>query len=82
MYYQLILLTMLQKVRFHLNIPYDLYLAYYSGAAQNISVVALDGRRIQFPAKHVQRFLTHSGIIGTFEMTFNGSQMVDFQKIA
>jgi len=57
-----------QLIRFSLQLSYDQYLQVYQGAAKNISVVATDGRRIAFPARNVQSFLTRKGINGYFEM--------------
>lgn len=57
-----------QYIRFRLAIRADQYLQYYRGAAQRVSVTANDGRRIEFPARHLQPFLTHEGIYGEFEM--------------
>lgn len=57
-----------QFIRFKLNLTYDQYLAVYQGAAKNVSTIADDGRRIVFPARNIQRYLTKSGIRGHFEM--------------
>ncbi len=57
-----------QRIRFSLHLPYDQYLQVYQGIAKNISVVADDGRRIAFPARNIQSFLTKKGIKGYFEM--------------
>ncbi|GAB4274986.1 MAG: hypothetical protein Kow0065_23030 [Methylomicrobium sp.] len=55
-------------IRFRLNLSYDQYLSVYQGVAKTVSVVADDGRRIQFPAGNIQPFLTKQGIQGYFEM--------------
>jgi len=57
-----------QKIRFSLNLTYDQYLKVYQGFANNVSVIAEDGRRIAFPAGNIQTFLTKQGIQGNFEM--------------
>jgi len=57
-----------QSIRFRLAISAEQYLQYYRGAAQRVSVTATDGRRIEFPARHIQTFLTRDGIHGEFEM--------------
>jgi len=57
-----------QFIRFSLQLAYEQYLKVYQGTAQNISVVADDGRRIAFPARNIQSFLTKDGISGRFEM--------------
>ena len=57
-----------QYIHFALHLTYDQYLRVYQGAAKNVSVVANDGRRISFPARNIQSFLTKDGINGYFEM--------------
>lgn len=43
----------------------------YEGSAKNANGIARDGRRIQFPATILRPFLTHNGIIGSFEIEFD-----------
>lgn len=57
-----------QFIRFNLYLSYDQFLAVYQGIANTVNVRADDGRRIQFPASKIQRFLTKDGIQGYFEM--------------
>ncbi len=57
-----------QYIRFSLQLSYDQYLQVYQGTAKNVSVIADDGRRIAFPARNIQSFLTKEGIKGHFEM--------------
>lgn len=57
-----------QQIRFALNISADRYVNVYKGNARNISVVADDGRRIEFDALKVKPFLTRDGIQGWFEL--------------
>ncbi len=74
---------MSQTVRFRLNIPYDDYLAYYQGVAQRVSVVASDGRRIEFPANLIQRHLTHQGVVGLFELEFDDNhKLIELRRIS
>lgn len=74
---------MSQTVRFNLNIPYDDYLAYYQGVAQRISVLAEDGRRIEFPASLAQRHLTRGGIQGRFELEFDHNhKLIELRRVA
>jgi hypothetical protein len=57
-----------QYIRFSLNLSYEQYLKVYQGIAKSVSVIADDGRRIDFPAGNIQSFLTKQGINGHFEM--------------
>lgn len=56
------------RIRFFLNLPADHYLRYYRGLASNVSVVAEDGRRIEFPASSLRPFVSKQGVQGHFEL--------------
>lgn len=62
---------MSERVRFHINIPAEQILAYYQGIARQVSVIAYDGRRIEFPAEKLRPFLAHNGVQGEFELEFD-----------
>ena len=49
-------------VTFSLSISNEKYLQYYKGSAKAVVVTADDGRKIQFPASKLQRFVKHDGI--------------------
>lgn len=57
-----------QAIRFSIQLTYDKFLKVYQGHAKNIVVQADDGRKISFPARNIQSFLTKEGIFGYFEM--------------
>lgn len=70
-------------IRFQLQLSYEQYSAVYQGLANSIIVKAEDGRRIQFPAKRLHRFLTPNGIQGYFELTLTDQyRFIDLQKIS
>ncbi len=72
-----------QIIRFSLNLEYEQYLRAYQSAAINISVIANDGRRIAFPARNVQSFLTKDGINGYFEMQLTSdNQFISIKKLS
>ena len=60
-----------QTMRFMLNISAEKYHKYYQGSARFVLVTAEDGRSLKFPARELQRFVTHAGIRGRFEITFD-----------
>lgn len=71
-----------QKIHFSLQLSYDQYLQVYQGIAKNISVIADDGRRIAFPARNIQNFLTKEGIKGYFEMELTAeNKFVSIKKL-
>ncbi|MDJ0807497.1 MAG: DUF2835 domain-containing protein [Gammaproteobacteria bacterium] len=55
-------------IRFRLNLSTERYLSYYQGHASSVSVVAEDGRRIEFPANALRPFVTHNGVQGRFQL--------------
>ncbi|MBL3618034.1 MAG: DUF2835 domain-containing protein [gamma proteobacterium endosymbiont of Lamellibrachia anaximandri] len=59
---------MSDRIRFFLNLTADRYLSHYQGHAKNVSVIAEDGRRIEFPANSLRPFVTKSGVQGRFEL--------------
>ena len=71
-----------QQIRFCLNISSEQYLNVYKGRARHISVVAEDGRRVEFDALKVQPFLTRDGIRGWFELQVNDQhQFISIRKL-
>ena len=72
----------MQRFVFDLSITADEWLAYYRGAARHVVAVARGGKRVQFAAKHLQRFVTRDGIRGTFEMVLDDAHdLVRFERL-
>jgi hypothetical protein len=61
------------QIRFYLNLSAEKYLSYYQGAVDAVSVVSVDGRRLEFPAVHLRRFVTHDGVRGEFVLQFDAN---------
>jgi hypothetical protein len=61
----------MKKMRFYLDISPQQYLSYYKNSGIVVNVQADNGRTLQFPASELQKFVTHSGIQGRFEIKFN-----------
>jgi hypothetical protein len=55
------------RIRLSLDIPADELARYYQGA-RRVVATAEDGRRVQFPASALQRFVTRAGVSGRFEL--------------
>lgn len=67
---------------FNIDISHEQYLRYYQGAVDKIIVTTEDGYRVQFPASFMQRYVTHSGIRGRFEIKFDESnKLVSLDKL-
>jgi len=61
----------MQVMRFSLSISAEQYQAYYKGSAKFVRVQTEDERSLKFPASELQKFITHDGIQGRFEIVFN-----------
>lgn len=64
-------MTSEDSIRFRLALSPDDYLAFYQGTAREVVARAEDGRRIRFPASALQRFVSHEGVHGLFELRFD-----------
>lgn len=61
----------MKKMHFSIHIPADQYLAYYQGSAKFVKVMSEEGLSLRFPAAELQKFVTHEGIKGRFQIVFN-----------
>ena len=57
-------------IEVNLRISAREYLLLYKGVARNVMATSVDGRRVRFPAKILQRFVTREGINGCFLIYF------------
>ena len=60
-----------RKMRFRLAITAEEYLAYYQGSAKVVVARTEHNRTIRFPASAIRQFVTHDGVFGNFEITFD-----------
>lgn len=68
-----------QHITVDLRISADEWLRLYRGEVLNVSAVSRDGRRVQFPARILQSFVSHGGVRGSFRIDFD--QNGKFQQI-
>lgn len=54
-----------------LLITADEFAKRYRAPNAVVVTTAVDGRRVQFPASALQRFITHNGIAGRFRINFD-----------
>ncbi|TXR53556.1 DUF2835 domain-containing protein [Reinekea thalattae] len=47
------------------------YLQHYQGSVSQVSALARDGRRVRFPSRILQPFVSKEGIHGTFAIQFD-----------
>lgn len=60
-----------QSIEVRLNISGEEYQKLYQGVVQQVAAIAVDGRRVQFPARILQRFVGHQGVHGRFVIYFD-----------
>ena len=56
---------------FSLRIVPEKWVEFYRNPKANIIATTLEGRRVQFAAKHVQKFVTRDGVSGVFKLTID-----------
>jgi lipocalin len=56
----------LREIIFDLSISSDEYLKVYRGEAKFVFATSRDGLKVQFPAGILRRFVTKSGVHGSF----------------
>ncbi|MBK8973187.1 MAG: DUF2835 domain-containing protein [Hahellaceae bacterium] len=67
------------EIIFDLAISAEEYLRVYRGEVRSVLATSRDGRKVQFPASILQRFVTQSGIHGSFAVLVDGENR--FQAI-
>ncbi|MBF0218879.1 MAG: DUF2835 domain-containing protein [Gammaproteobacteria bacterium] len=76
---------MANQVVFYLNIDPERYLSYYRGEVSKVSVMSVDGRRVEFPASRLRPFVAAGGVSGLFALRFDENnrflEMVKLDKI-
>jgi len=70
------------KYYFSVNMTYDEFLPFYQGKVNNVVVTSTVGKRIQFPAMHIKKFLLSNGIRGHFCMHTKNNKFVAIEKIS
>ncbi len=69
------------EYRFAITIPASEYLRYYQGSARQVLVHDTQGRRVQFPASALQKFVTREGISGHFVLvTDENHKLVEIRR--
>ena len=54
------------KYYFSLKLSATEFLPYYQGTVKNVQVITNQGIKVEFPAMHLRKFITSSGIDGDF----------------
>ncbi len=62
---------MVKALTFRLNVDREEAMRYYRGEVSAVVARTESGQLLQFPALHVRRFITQSGIHGRFRIRFD-----------
>ena len=54
-----------------ISLPREQYLQVYQSYIRQVKAIARNGRSVRFPIVVLKPYLTHNGIHGTFELTFD-----------
>ena len=66
----------------NLSITYDQMLRYYQGSANVVVTRSQCGTTLQFSAKHLRRYLNHSGVHGSFRLTLSSdNHLINIERI-
>ena len=61
----------MRSARFYLKLNPEELLQYYQGLKKFVRVTTYSGFSLQFRAEHLRSLITHEGINGEFEITFD-----------
>lgn len=59
------------KLHLDIRLPAEEFLRVYQGTANRVLLYSREGKSVSLPAGRLQPFLTHEGIYGSFELTFD-----------
>jgi hypothetical protein len=72
-----------KALTFRLNVDREEAMRYYRGEASAVVAITDSGQSLQFPALHVRRFITQSGIHGRFKIRFDDNhKMINLERIS
>ncbi len=69
------------KYYFSINITAQEFLPYYQGTIQNVVATTNQGIKVQFPAMHLRKYLTASGIQGYFCLQTQQNKFLSLVKL-
>jgi hypothetical protein len=70
------------KYYFSISLTAEEFRPYYLGQVSNIVVTTTQGERLQFPAMHARKFLTHAGVHGHFCMETKKNKFISLTKLS
>ncbi|WP_417549600.1 DUF2835 domain-containing protein [Methylophaga sp.] len=71
-----------KALTFRLNVDREEAMRYYRGEASAVVARTDTGKSLQFPALHVRRFITQTGIHGRFRIHFDDNhKLLNLERI-
>jgi|TARA_B110000090_G_C13219146_1_gene384061 hypothetical protein len=70
------------KYYFFINISSSQYLPYYQGQIKSVVTTSTTGLKVQFPAMHLRKYLTTSGISGYFCLETKNNKFLSLSKLS
>jgi len=62
-----------QSIIVDIYISAEEFLRHYQGEVHTVSCIARDGKRIRFPSRILQPFVTRDGVRGSFRIYFDAN---------
>lgn len=59
------------KLQLDISLPAEEFLRVYQGTANRVLLCSREGKSVSLPAGRLQPFLTHEGVYGSFELSFD-----------
>ena len=70
------------EFRFTLNVPAKKINELYQDGMRQVIVRSHNGKRIQLPAHELRRFITDSGLVGSFRVVFDeNNKLIRLERI-
>ncbi len=69
------------KYYFSLYMSREDFMPYYTGQLSTVVTRATNGQNIQFPAMHLRKFMTNTGIKGAFCLETDNNKFISLKKI-
>ena len=69
------------KYYFSIKISSAEFLPYYQGRIQNVVVTTTQGVKVQFPAMHLRKYLTSTGVKGYFCLQTQDNKFSSLTKL-
>ena len=70
------------KYHFYLNLSNQEFLPYYQGKVHSIIVTSELGTKVQFPAMHLRKYLSASGVKGYFCLETQNNKFLSLSKLS